>query len=131
VGDAKLSNNNDVSKSWFCVFNNPEEHGFCGEPSKIAGDWIADNPQRTCAVAYCVSAEGLKHCHAVFEDTKAMRFTAVKKLFPSMHIEPTKGNKEQAEDYINKRPSFDEKGETVICVNRHGEIKGHQGRRNE
>lgn len=21
-----------VGKSWFCVFNNPEEHGYDGEP---------------------------------------------------------------------------------------------------
>ena len=78
---------NDVrARSWFCVFNNPENHGFSGSPEEIAEQmkdlWIADNPQRTCAVAYCISADGLHHCHAVFEDTKTMRFTAVQKLFP-------------------------------------------------
>ena len=96
---------NDVNaRSWFCVFNNPEKHGFIGSPEEIAEQmkdrWIADNPQRTCAVAFCVSADGLPHCHAVFEDTKTMRFTAVKKLFPGMHIEPTKGTKDQAEDIL-------------------------------
>ena len=95
------------ARSWFCVFNNPENHGFSGSPEEIAEQmkdrWIAGNPQRTCAVAYCISADGLHHCHAVFEDTKTMRFTVVQKLFPGMHIEPTKGSKEQAEDYINKR----------------------------
>lgn len=124
-----------VSKSWFCVFANPEEHGFTGEPHEIVDNiievWIADNPQRTCAVAYCVSEDGLKHCHAVFEDTKAMRFSAVKKMFPSMHIEPTKGNKEQAEDYINKKGRWEEKGEIIVYTNRHGEIKGCQGQRND
>jgi hypothetical protein len=124
-----------VTKSWFCVFANPEEHGFAGEPheivEKIIEVWMADNPQRTCAVNYCVSEDGLKHCHAVFEDTKAMRFTAVKKLFPSMHIEPTKGNKDQAEDYINKRGKWEEKGEIIVYMNRHGEIKGCQGQRND
>ena len=24
-----------VSKSWFCVLNNPEEHGFSGSPQEI------------------------------------------------------------------------------------------------
>jgi hypothetical protein len=127
--------NNDVSKSWFCVFANPEEHGYSGEPQEIVDKiievWIADNPQRTCAVAYCIAADGLKHCHAVFEDTKAMRFTVVKKMFPSMHIEATKGNKDQAEDYINKRGKWEEKGEIIVCINRHGEIKGSQGQRND
>ena len=127
---------NDVNaRSWFCVFNNPEKHGFIGSPEEIAEQmkdrWIADNPQRTCAVAFCVSADGLPHCHAVFEDTKTMRFTAVKKLFPGMHIEPTKGTKDQAEDYINKRGKWQEKGENIVCIIRHGDIKGAQGQRRD
>lgn len=126
---------NDVSKSWFCVFNNPEEHGYEGEPQeicdKIVDAWIDNHPTRTCAVIYCISAEGLKHCHAVLEDTKAMRFSLVKKAFPSMHIEPTKGTKEQAEDYINKRGKFQEKGEQIIASQRYGEIKGAQGQRRD
>jgi hypothetical protein len=130
-----MKKSNSVSKSWFCVFNNPEEHGFEGTPEeivkKIMDTWIEDNPQRTCAVSYCISADGLKHLHGVFEDTIAMRFTLIKKVFPKMHIEPTKGNKEQSEDYINKRPPFDEKGEKIIYLGRHGEIKGRQGQRND
>lgn len=127
---------NDVrSRSWFCVLPNPADHGFPGTPDEIAEQmkerWIADNPQRTCAVAFCVSAEGLPHCHAVFEDTKTMRFTVVQKLFPGMHIEVTKGNKDHAEDYINKRGKWQEKGESVLCIVRHGDIKGCQGQRRD
>lgn len=124
-----------TSRSWFCVFNNPEEHGYVGTPEEIVDKlieaWIDKNPQRSCAVNYCISADGLKHCHAVFEDTKPMRFSTIKNTFPSMHIEPTKGSKEQAEDYINKRGVWEEKGEKIICVNRHGEIKGCQGARKD
>jgi len=124
-----------TSRSWFCVFNNPAEHGYIGSPNqitdKIVETWIRDNPQRTCAVAFCISADGLNHCHAVFEDKMPIRFSAIKKLFPSMHIEPTKGNKQQAEDYINKRGSFKEMGEEIICISRHGEIKANQGARND
>jgi hypothetical protein len=124
-----------VSKSWFCVFNNPEEHGYTGTPQEITDKlvevWLDSEPQRTCAVIYCISSEGLPHCHAVFEDTKAMRFSAIKKLYPAMHIEPTKGNKEQAEDYINKRGKWEEKGEQIICISRFGEIKGCQGQRRD
>ena len=131
----KSRTNQDVSKSWFCVFNNPEKHGYEGTPQEIVHalieTWIKDNPQRTCAVTYCISADGLKHCHAVFEDVRSMRFSAIKKIFPSMHISATKGSKEQAEDYINKRPPFDEQGEQVIYSNRHGEIKGRQGQRKD
>ncbi|MDR1563784.1 MAG: hypothetical protein LBS74_02395 [Oscillospiraceae bacterium] len=122
-------------RSWFCVFNNPREHGFKGTEQEIcdavADLWLMDNPQRTCAVIYCVSADGLEHCHVVLEDTKTMRFSTVKKVYPSMHIEPTKGNKEQAEDYINKRGKWEEKGEKVLAKTQHGEIKGVQGQRRD
>lgn len=123
------------SRSWFCVFNNPGEHGFSDDPQEcvdaIVAVWVDNNPTRSCAVNFCVSAEGLKHCHAVLEDTKLMRFSAVKKAFPKMHIEPTKGNKEQAEDYINKRGKWEEKGEQILATSRYGEIKGVQGQRRD
>lgn len=93
--------------------------------------WIESNPERTCHLIYCISAEGAKHVHAVFEDVKTMRFTAIQKLFPGMHIEPTKGNKKQVEDYINKRGKFEEKGEEIIEGVTYGEIKGSQGRRTD
>lgn len=123
------------SRSWFCVFNNPEEHGFIGSSQEICDNivsaWVDGFPTRSCAVTYCISSEGLKHCHVVLEDNKVMRFSAVKKAFPSMHIEPTKGNKEQAEDYINKRGKWEEKGEQIISTARYGEIKGAQGQRRD
>jgi hypothetical protein len=123
------------ARSWFCIFNNPRDHGFSGTEQEIcdavAEIWMMDNPQRVCAVLYCVSAEGLEHLHAVFEDTKTMRFSLIKKLFPSMHIEPTKGNKQQAEDYINKRGQWEEKGEKIIAKTQMGEIKGAQGQRRD
>ena len=120
-----------VSKSWFCVFNNPEEHGYSGTPDEIAeafaDEWLNHRPTGSCAVAFCISADGLPHLHAVLEDNKAMRFSVVKKIYPSMHIEPTKGSKEQAENYINKRGQWEEKGEAVLYVARRGEIKAAQG----
>lgn len=97
----------------------------------MLAEWIEGNPQRTCAVSYCVSADGLKHLHAVFEDKIAMRFSKIKSVFPKMHIEPTKGNKNDAESYISKQGRFAEDGEKVICIARHGEIKAQQGQRND
>ncbi len=133
--ESKSESKDTRSRSWFCVFNNPEEHGFTGTPQEICDAfvdaWIKDSPTRTCAVTYCISADGLHHLHAVLEDSKLMRFSAVKNTFPSMHIEPTKGTKEQAEDYIEKRGKFEEKGEEVLATARHGEIKGAQGQRKD
>ena len=57
------------ARSWFCVFNNPEEHGYVGTAQEICDNlvaaWVDEHPTRSCAVCYCVSAEGLKHCHVV------------------------------------------------------------------
>jgi hypothetical protein len=134
-----MSKKNDAdkqpSKSWFCVLPNPKKYGYTGTPAEIAEafkeTWIKDNPQRTCAITYCISADGLKHLHAVLEDTITMRLSKIQKIFPKMHIEATKGNKEQAENYINKRPPFDEQGEQVLYTTRHGDIKGRQGQRRD
>jgi len=125
----------EVSKSWFVVFNNPKVYGYQGEPHEIIqcliDEWIKDRPSRTCAMTYCISSEGLEHVHMVGEDVKAMRFSAVKKAFPHAHLEPTKGTKEQAENYIKKRGKFEEKGEVILYEQGHGEIKGCQGSRRD
>jgi len=124
-----------ASRSWFCVQPNPRQHGFSGTEEEIcdamADLWMEDNPQRTCAVRFCVSPDGLEHCHSVYEDTKVMRFSVIKKLFPSMHIEATRGTKDQAEDYINKRGKWEEKGEKILAKVQRGEIKGAQGQRRD
>lgn len=123
-------------RSWFCVWNNPQETlTDIHEPSEIAEKalelWLQDKPTRTGAVAYCISADGLIHLHMVLEDSNKARFSALKKAFPKAHLEPTRGTKEQAEDYINKKGKFEEKGEKVIYVAKFGEIKGNQGQRKD
>ena len=119
----------DVTRSWFAVFNNPEEHGYSGTPQEICerlrDEWVGNSSTRTGAWAYCVSAAGLHHVHMVLEDSVAMRFSAVQKSYAKgTHFEKTKGTKKQAEDYINKRHPFEEKGEKVLCIVKAGEIQG-------
>lgn len=122
-------------RSWFCVFNNPQKHYGELSPEQIAEkaleDWISDKPTRTGAVAYCISADGLIHLHMVLEDSNKARFSAIKKIFPPAHLKPTKGNREQAENYIQKKGKWEEKGEQVLYIARHGEIKGRQGQRKD
>lgn len=127
--------NKEKSRSWFCVWNNPQTEYPDSTPDKIAESvlevWVSASPTRTGAVAYCISADGLEHLHMVLEDSNQARFSALKKLYPKAHLEPTKGNKEQAEDYINKRGKFTEKGEQVLYIAKFGEIKGAQGQRKD
>lgn len=126
----------EISKSWFAVLNNPADHGYPGTPEevcqKLRDEWIANSSTRAGAWAYCISAEGLHHVHMVLEDRISMRFSKVKKSYAAgMHFEATRGNKEQAEDYINKRGQFAEKGERVLYLCRAGEIKAAQGKRSD
>ena len=127
----------EASRSWFCVFNNPQKlFGGDIEPEEMVEQalnlWCKDKPQRTCAINYEIGDNGTPHMHMVLEDPAKTRFTTVQKLFPSIHIERTRGNKEQAEDYINKRGRFEEKEHTVMVPARYrGEIKAAKGIRND
>lgn len=132
----KKSSNDDVSRSWFVVINNPMEHDYIGTESeicqKVLDIWTSDDTCNVGAVLYCISANGLEHLHCVFENTaKPKRFSAVKKLFGSAHIEATKGTKAQVEDYIEKRGQFEEKGEIIVAQARKGKIVGASRRDNQ
>ena len=111
---------------------------YCGmSPEEICesvlNKWVQSKEGRTGAVCYCISVSGLHHLHCVFECGRKDSFalTALKKLFPKIHAEATRGNRQQAEDYINKRGTYAEKGESVVCVKQVGEIKGRQGNRSD
>ncbi len=127
----------EASRSWFCVFNNPAK--LFGEDSapddmveKAIALWCNDKPYRTCAINYEIGDNGTPHMHMVLEDPAKSRFSAVQKLFPGIHIERTRGSKEQAEDYINKRGRFEEKAHTVVVpAVYYGSIKAEQGTRND
>lgn len=126
----------EVSKSWFAVFNNPADHGYEGTPQEVCerlrDEWIVDSTTRSGAWVYCVSAAGLHHIHMVLEDLTAMRFSVIKKSYAvGMHFEPTRGTKQQAEDYINKRHPFDEKGEVVVYKCQQGVIRAAPGQRRD
>jgi len=67
----------------------------------------------------------------VLEDDSKVRFSAIKKIYPKAHLEATKGTKEQAENYIEKKGKFADSDEKVIYIARHGEIKACQGQRRD
>lgn len=127
----------ESSRSWFCVLNNPQNvFTDLENPEDMVQTaidlWIHNKPHRTCAVNYEIGDTGTPHMHMVLEDPAKSRFSAVQKLFPGIHIERTRGNKEQAEDYILKRGRFQEKGHTVVITAQFkGQIKANQGKRSD
>lgn len=98
---------------------------------KVIALW-ATKPTRSCAVNYEIGDKGTPHMHMVLEDANKCRFSALQKLFPTIHIEPTRGNKKQAKSYIEKKGKFEEKNHTVIVPAKYlGDIEGKQGKRND
>lgn len=89
--------------------------------------WVKNKPQRTCAVNYEIGDNGNEHLHLVLCDPAKARFSAVCKTYPGIHAEITRGNKEQAEDYILKKGRFEEKSHTVIIPARfYGKISANK-----
>lgn len=131
-----MTKNTDSSRSWFCVLNNPKELFGNIPPEQMVTNaielWCENKPQRTCAVNYEIGDSGNHHMHMVLEDPAKVRFSAIQKLFKGIHIEPTRGNKEQAENYIEKKGIFEEKAHTIIVpATYRGVIKANQGARND
>ena len=56
----------------------------------------------------------------VIEGSGSMHFTAVKRVYNSAHLEPTKGGRKLVIEYIHKEPPFDEKGEEIIAFTSYG-----------
>lgn len=95
--------------------------------------WIARNENVVCAVNYEIGDNGVHHCHMVLEDKKAFRFSALQKLYPTIHAEITRGTKEQVIAYLEKIGEHEEKAHTIVVPMKvHGELRaGSQGYRSE
>jgi hypothetical protein len=95
--------------------------------------WIARNENVVCAVNYEIGDNGTHHCHMVLEDKQAFRFSALQKLYPTIHIEVTRGTREQVIAYLEKSGEHEEKAHTIVVPMKiHGELRaGNQGHRSE
>ncbi len=130
-------NSQESCRSWFCVLNNPEKIFKNMTPLEMVEEamkrWYEQKPdKRACAVNYEIGDKGTPHMHMVLEDSDKSRFSSVQKSYPGVHIEPTKGTKQQAEDYIEKKGGFLEKEHTVVVpAQYYGIIKGRQGYRSD
>ena len=88
---------------------------------KLMSEWVGNSETRSGTWIYCVSADDLHHVHMVLVDTETIGFTEMKKYYGGLlHFDSVKANKQQADDYINQRGEFEQKGETIEYICRYG-----------
>lgn len=95
--------------------------------------WIGESESNSCAVNYEIGDNGIHHCHMILESKQAFRFSKLLKLFPTIHVEITRGSREQVMAYLIKSGEHEEKAHTVVVpMVVEGEIKAsEQGKRTD
>ena len=127
---------NQSHRFWFCVMNNPQKTFGDIEPyemiTKASELWLT-RESRGCAINYEISDTNVPHLHFVTYDSRKTRFSAIKKIFPTMHLEPMYGSKYDAIEYIEKKGRFEEKHHTLVVKPQYfGNFQNNtQGRRND
>lgn len=96
--DSSNFRKNSTHRSWHLTINNPTQYGF--DHQKIHTLLAEKEHLRY----YCMSDElgDCHHTHLYLYFQDAVRFSAIKKLFPTAHIEEAKGTAEDNIAYIQK-----------------------------
>lgn len=137
MADKKKNENSSAnSKTYFVTFNNPENHGYSGDPKelcdKLVAKWIKGGEGRRAACTYCVSKNGMRHVHIVLATPKSMRLERViKEFLPPAHCKYRKGTRQQAADYLYKTGPYKNSEEEVIAESHHGDVCTRRGNKNE
>ncbi len=90
--------------------------------------WIDGNEEKRSAAAnYEIGENGVHHSHLILEAKNQTRFSAIQKLYPTIHVELTRGSREQVIAYLNKSGKHEEKSHTtVVSMINHGIIEANQ-----
>jgi hypothetical protein len=94
-------------QKWHLTVNNPLEKGFTHERIK------SDLCKLQSAIYWCMAdekgtEEETPHTHIFIVFSSAVRFSTIKKLFESAHIERVKGTAQENRDYIAKEGKWKE-----------------------
>lgn len=96
--------------------------------------WVDGKEEtRSAAANYEVGANGNHHSHLILEAKNQTRFSAIKKLYPAIHVELTRGTRDEVTAYLNKTGKHAEKNQTtVVSMMNHGVIEANQqGKRSD
>ena len=90
--------------------------------------WVDGKEEtRSAAANYEIGDNGNHHSHLILEAKNQTRFSAIKKLYPTIHVELTRGTREQVIAYLNKTGKHEEKAHTtVVPMMNHGIIEANQ-----
>ena len=108
-----MHENQMQSRKWQLTINNPQDHG-------MTHDEIIDRAQKFNPSYMCLADEigeqGTYHTHVFFCSSSPMRFSTVKKRFPTAHIDKAYGTAQENRDYIRKEGKWAEsrKSETSV-----------------
>ena len=105
--------NNTQSRKWSLVINNPQECGL--DHSAIVEILRKFSPAYFC-MADEIATTGTYHTHIFLYSPSPIRFSTVKKRFPTAHIDKTYGSAKENRDYIRKEGKWAEtdKAETNL-----------------
>lgn len=104
---------NPQSRKWLITINNPQEHGLTIQKIKE----ILNN---LCLVYFCWSEEigeqGTYHIHIYIYSSAPIRFSTLKRKFPTAHIEKAYGTSAENKEYVQKSGKWEntEKADTSI-----------------
>ncbi|HEL0415119.1 TPA: replication protein RepA [Streptococcus equi subsp. zooepidemicus] len=96
--------------------------------------WVDGKEEtRSAAANYEIGENGVHHSHLILEAKNQTRFSAIKKLYPAIHIELTRGTRDDVTAYLNKTGKHAEKAHTtVVPMMNHGIIEAdQQGKRTD
>lgn len=95
-----MKKNEKQSRAFQLTFNNPEAHRL--DHTNIKENLLHFTTIDYFALCDEVGTEGTPHIHVYVHFRSGVRFSQIKKSFPSAHIESAKGSPTENRDYIRK-----------------------------
>jgi len=101
------------SRKWLLTINNPEKHDVTHESLREA---LESMPLVYSCMCDEIGDNGTYHTHVFLQGKSPIRFSRIKKLFLSAHIDIANGTAQQNRDYIRKEGKWakDKKKETNL-----------------
>ncbi len=93
---------------------------FNQKNNEVERSYIQENLAKSCPIYFCMADEiastGTLHTHVFVNFHSPIRFSTLKKRFPTAHIEKAKGTPQQNRDYIRKEGKWanTDKAETSV-----------------